>query len=445
MTTVTPTSALPGESLPRWDVSKIFSSLEGNDYRAAFSELEAALADFEAFCDVNGIRRLSDPVDLLNSDAMLRLRDVLTTALQQANNMARQYETLEAFIYAFYSTNSYDAIAGRETSRLEVLETRRQQLAVRLKGWIGSLGDILDELIPGEPVLAEHAFFLRDTAEQSRFLMSEPLEALASELALDGGSAFSKLQGNVTSQLKVSWEQNGRVEALPITVIRNLSFDHDPAVRKRAYEAELQGWASIRTTVAACLNGVKGTAATLAKRRGWPSVLDAALEQNRIDRPTLDALLGTIREAFPLFRRYLRAKAQKLGQSQLAWWDLFAPVGAAQRVFTWPEATNFIVEKFGSFSGELGAFAQRSFDESWIDAEPRDGKRGGAFCMPVVGADESRVLMNFDGSFEQVSTLAHELGHAYHNECQSGLPPLRRGAPSTLAETASIFCETLIA
>src|SRR5690606_6853320 len=108
-------------------------------------------------------------------------------------------------------------------------------------------------------------------------------------------------------------------------------------------------------------------------------------------------------------------------------------------------ARDFIAEKFGQFTPELGQFAATAFDQRWIDGEPRDGKRGGAYCMEVLGTEESRILANFDGSFDQVSTLAHELGHAYHNHCQRGLEPLRRGAPSTLAETASIFCETLVA
>ncbi len=174
-------------------------------------------------------------------------------------------------------------------------------------------------------------------------------------------------------------------------------------------------------------------------------MLDAALADNHIDRATLEAMLGAIRESLPMFRRYLEAKARKLGRPQLRWWDLFAPLGGAHHTFSWAEARTFIVEKFSTFSGELGQFAARAFDEQWIDADPRDGKRGGAFCMEVLGVEESRILANFDGSFEQLTTLAHELGHAWHNECQRGLEPLVRSAPSTLAETASIFCETLVA
>jgi pepF/M3 family oligoendopeptidase len=430
----------PSEALPRWDVSNIYSSLTGEDYRAAVTRLDADLTAAEQFFDQQKIRRLPKPPPKASG----ALAGRLASALKRMSDLTRLAETLGSFVSAYLTTDSYDAAAARETSRLELLDTRRRQLGVRLVGWIGSLDALLPELIPQKPLLGEHAFFLRHSARESRYLMSEELEALAADLCVDGGLAFGKLQGTVTSQLKVPFARNGAVEELPITVIRNLSYDADRETRQRAYQAEVQGWHSIRATVAACLNGVKGTAITLARRRGRASVLDAALEDNRIDRATLDALLGAIRESFPVFRRYLASKARKLGLDRLAWWDLFAPLGA-HRAMDWTEAREFILDKFGGFSPGMGDFARRAFDQNWIDAGPRDGKRGGAFCMPVLGVDESRVLMNFDGSFEQVSTLAHELGHGYHNDCQSGLPPLLRGAPSTLAETASIFCETLSA
>ncbi|MGE0605625.1 MAG: M3 family oligoendopeptidase [Pirellulales bacterium] len=427
--------------LPCWNLSNIYSSVEAADYATAFSQLAGNINAAEKRFDELGVRRL----DACPESADQPLANRVAEIVDRLNGLARLYETMDAFVHGLVTTNSYDAAAAREQSKLELLEVRRQQLDVRFKGWIGSLGPLLEGLIPLHHSLAEHAFYLRDTARQSQFLMSAELEALAAELCISGGGAFGKLQGTVTSQLKVAFARDGQnVEELPITVVRNLCFDADPALRERAYRAEVAGWHGIRATVAACINGVKGTAVTLARRRGRASVLDVALDDNRIDRPTLDALLGSIREYFPMFRRYLRSKASKLGKQQLAWWDIFAPVGA-HMTMSWPQAEAFIVERFGQFSQRLGDYARRSFDEAWIDAGPRDGKRGGAFCMPIVGRDESRVLMNYDGSFDQVSTLAHELGHGFHNDCQSGLPPLRRGAPSTLAETASIFCETLSA
>lgn len=423
--------------LPRWNLTPIFPSLESDEYRAGRIAYEERLAALEMLFEENQISQREISI----SETPAALGDLLAKILAASNELLLRGETLGAFLHALITTDSYNAAAAKENSALELLGTRRQQLEVRFKGWLGSLAPLLPDLIKHNPSLAEHRFFLTFTAEQSKYLMSEPLEALAAELALDAGTAWGRLQGTVTSQLTVNFD--GR--ELPISMVRNLSFDADPAVRERAYHVENAGWKSIRATVAACLNGVKGTALTINKQRGRASVLDLSLEQNRIDRATLDALLGSIREFLPEFRRYFMAKAKKLGKPVLPWWDLFAPIGHAERRFTWGEAREFIAEKFSKFSAELGAFAERNFHECWIDAEPRAGKRGGAYCMSVPGIDESRILANYDGSFEQLMTLAHELGHAWHNECQRGLPMLRRGSPSTLAETASIFCETLVA
>jgi pepF/M3 family oligoendopeptidase len=183
---------------------------------------------------------------------------------------------------------------------------------------------------------------------------------------------------------------------------------------------------------------------TLYKRRGRTDPLHATLDQARIDRETLETLLGVMRESFPMFRRYWHSKAERLGKPALAWWDLWAPVGRAERRYKWDEARDFILGQFATFSEPLADLARRAYDNRWIDAEPRDGKRGGAFCMRVLGVEESRVMCNFDGSLDQLTTIAHELGHAYHNETHKGKTPLQRRTPMTLAETASIMCETII-
>jgi pepF/M3 family oligoendopeptidase len=195
------------------------------------------------------------------------------------------------------------------------------------------------------------------------------------------------------------------------------------------------------------MNGVKGEAITLNKKRGREDAIHASIDNSRMDRATLNAMLGAMKDSFPMFEKYFKHKARLIGKEKLAWWDISAPMGKTDKVYSFEEARDFIVEIFNKFSPELGAFAQRAFDNNWIDAEQRDGKRGGAFCMGVSGVKESRILSNFDGSFDQVSTLAHELGHAFHNECayQAGKTELQQSTPMTLAETASIMCETIIA
>jgi oligoendopeptidase F len=154
-------------------------------------------------------------------------------------------------------------------------------------------------------------------------------------------------------------------------------------------------------------------------------------------------MLTAARESFPDFRRYLRAKARMLGLPRLAWYDLFAPVTAGEKTWEYEDGAAFIVEQFDTFSSRLSNFAARAFREHWIDAEPREGKQDGAYCTPL-RKDESRVFANYKASFDGVSTLAHELGHGYHNLNLSKRTMLQRSTPMALAETASIFCETII-
>jgi pepF/M3 family oligoendopeptidase len=208
----------------------------------------------------------------------------------------------------------------------------------------------------------------------------------------------------------------------------------------------LEAWKSVEEPLAAAMNGIKGTVNTLNHHRGRKDALHSALDAARIDRETLNTLLEAMQSSLPMFQEYFKAKAKKLNLDQLTWWDLFAPIGSHERNYTFEEAQEFILENFASFSPELADFARRAFEQKWIDAEQRVGKRGGAFCMSVPGVAESRVLCNFDGSLDQVSTIAHELGHAFHNDCmfKAGKTELQRSTPMTLAETASILCETIV-
>jgi pepF/M3 family oligoendopeptidase len=273
--------------------------------------------------------------------------------------------------------------------------------------------------------------------------MSPAEEALATELNLTGGSAWSRLHSDSTSQLTVPVELAEGTRELPMSAVRNLAYDANRDVRRRGYEAELAGWARAAVPLAAALNSIKGQVNTLSRHRGWESPLDEAIFDASIDRQTLDAMMTAAHESFPDFRRYLRAKARALGIERLAWYDIFAPVGGSGKAWTFDDAREFVIEQFGAYSQRLSDFAARAFGERWIDAEPRPGKVDGAFCMSLRN-DESRVLSNFKPGYPGMSTLAHELGHGYHNMCLSPRTMLQRGTPMTLAETASIFCETIV-
>jgi oligoendopeptidase F len=427
------------QKLPHWDLSNVYSGMEADDFTSDMTQVEADIADLEAFVATHNIGRLDAvPADIDSTASVMGL------LLTRINELSKLSNTLDAYIYSFLTVDSYNKLATKRQSEMEQLQVRLSKQVTRFKAWAGSLGAVLDQLCEKSDVVASHKGTIVDIVDQSRYLMSTELEDLASELQLSGGGSMWKLQGTVTSQKKMPITRDGKTEEMPMTMIRNLASDESEAVRRHAYEMELKGWAEIKEPVAFSMNCVKGASVTLANWRGRDSVLHGALDRNHIDQETLDALLGTIREYFPHFRNYLKSKATKLGKKKLPWWDLFAPVGKVNPTYNWGEARNFILEQFGTFSSELSDFAGTAFDNNWIDAEPRDGKRGGAFCMRVPKVKESRILANFDGSFDGMITLAHELGHGFHNYCQRDLTPLQGGSPMVLAETASIFCETLV-
>jgi pepF/M3 family oligoendopeptidase len=428
--------------LPHWDLSNVYPGLESKEFSDAIAEAKEKLDDLDAYIGQNQISRGgAKPED------SAQLAKIISGYVDRTNDLIRLFGTLESYVHSFVSTDSYNTTAKRIESELEMLGLRLERQAVFFQGWMRTVSQdpkALPAALKHEGSAKEHSFFLKEAAEQSKYLMGEAEETLASELSLSGATAWAKLQGVVSSQVKVPFKQEGKVEDLPITVLINLRSHPDEDVRRRAYEAENEAWEGVKEPLAACLNGVKGSVITLYKRRGRTDPLHQTLDQARIDRETLETLLGAMREAFPMFRRYWHSKAERLGKPALAWWDLWAPVGRMERRYSWAEAREFILGQFGTFSERLAGLAGRAYDERWIDAEPRDGKRGGAFCMRIPGVQESRVMCNFDGSLDQVSTIAHELGHAYHNETQKGKLPLQRRTPMTLAETASIMCETIV-
>jgi pepF/M3 family oligoendopeptidase len=226
----------------------------------------------------------------------------------------------------------------------------------------------------------------------------------------------------------------------------NLRSHPDEDVRRRGYEAENIAWNTLKEPLAAAMNGIKGEVNTLNAHRGRKDALHESIDQSHIDRETLEAMLSAMQDSFPMFRKYFKSKAKRLGKEKLPWWDIYAPVGNSNITYSFEEAREFILEQFGTFSPRLSAFAKHAFDNHWIDAEQRDGKRGGAFCMEVPGVGESRICCNFDGSLDQVSTVAHELGHAFHNDCavKANKTEIQKHTPMTLAETASIMCETIV-
>ena len=301
--------------------------------------------------------------------------------------------------------------------------------------------DNLDEIIESDSLLKEYEFMLKEIKESSIHLLSEQEEELAAQLNQSGGSLFSKLQNDLTSTVEV--EYDGTI--INLAKVRNLAYEGNPEVRKNAYEAELATYKKIDKATAFALNGVKKHVVTMAKKRKYSSPLEETLKQCRINKDVLDALIKAMTDSLPDFRKYLKRKAEMLNHKNgLPFYDLFAPMGKSDSKYTIDEAKAFIYKNFKTFSDDLADLAKRAFEENWIDWLPRQGKRGGAFCSRIFPLKESRVMTNYDGSIGDISTVAHELGHAYHNSIVFNERILNSSYPMPIAETASILCETIV-
>jgi oligoendopeptidase F len=418
-------------ALPRWDLSDLFPSLDSREFAASTEALGADLARLTALYDRHDVR--TGPAAAPTPGDVVAFDEVVTAT----NSLLESVRTLAAYVGGLVATDAGDDRAATVQSRLQAELAGLQKLTTRFEAWVARFG--ADALIEATPVAADHAYALEQADRSAAHQMPEGEESLYAELRLTGATAWNKLHGDVTSRL--TGQLDG--QTLPITVIRGLATDADAGVRERAFHAELAAWESVAVTLAAALNAIKGEANTVNRRRGWADSLEPALHANSVERPALAAMQEAAVASFGDFRRFLLAKSRLLGHSgALPWWDLFAPVPGEPGV-SWNEATGAVEQAFGSYSSQLAGLAHRALSERWVDAEPREGKRGGAFCMSVRGA-ESRVLLNFDGSFDSVQTLAHELGHAYHNANLAGRTAMQRRTPMAMAETASIFCETIM-
>ena len=422
--------------LPHWDFSTVFPGLESSEFAAGFQAAVDAIASMVTLFDENGINRLDTAVSV--DDNLVALFE---TIINRFNAIDEQIHILQAYLYGFLTTDSRNTEAQARHSQLLPHLSRLTLLNTRLTAWIGSLD--VELLLEASTVAQQHEYMLKKSRQEALHLMVPDQEDLAAELALTGGSSWYRLFSNYTSQITVDIQRDGETQALPLTAAQNLAFEQDRALRAQAHQAVLDALADAAVPIAACLNSIKGETLTLTQRRGWDSPLDMVLFQNAIDRPTLDAMMTATRNAFPDFQRYLKARARALELPKLAWYDRLVPLGKGEQSWAYTDATEFVLTQFGTYSPKMSHLAERAFKENWIDAEPRDGKRGGAFCMGLRG-EESRILTNYEVGFSGVSTLAHELGHAYHNLCLAERTPMQRELPMTLAETASTFCQKIV-
>jgi len=408
-----------------WNLDPMY---KGFDDPAFEADLTAAKAKLDTFEILMAQMSAMDPAQGLREGITMQeeISDLLGKMVNYA--MLRQ------------SANTKDTEAGSNVGRVLAMYSRIAAPAAAFQNWAAKLPNLM-ELVMADEKLKNYEFLFRNMQENVRYLLPGQGEEIMARMQLTGSNAWSDLQGYLTSTVPVSY--NGGTTNL--SAIRNLAHDADPAVRKAAYEAELQCYDRIKDAVAFSMNSIKLETINECQLRGYESPLDRVLKGSYMKRETLDAMLSAMDEYLPKFWQYLQVKAKALGHEKgLPWYDLFAPMGASSTKFTAESARDFLVQLFREFNPEEADMIAEAFDNAWIDFYPRDGKSGGAFCAGVECLGESRILTNFCGTFSDVVTLAHELGHAYHNLCIRDHLPLNHEYSMPVAETASTFNECVV-
>ena len=411
----------------RWNLDVIYTGFDSPEFRNDMNALKESAAELAAYA--GGLEGADASVALRRGVDLIEKVSELVGKLAGYASLVQSADAKDAQAPSYLGLimSVYSSVAGPQAA---------------LEKFVSDIPEAeLADIMAKDEKLADYAYLVGKIRLDSAHLLDSKCEEIMAKMSLSGGDAWSDLQGYLTSTVAVDY--NGGVTNL--SSIRNLAYDADPEVRRSAYEAELKAYDKIKDAVAFALNSIKLETLTDCELRGYASPLDRTLARSAMKRETLEAMLEAMVEYMPVFRKYLKAKAKALGhEGGLPFYDLFAPMGSSGKTYTAEEARDYLLAIFKRFDSELHDMVKTAFDEEWIDFYPRDGKRGGAFCAGVECIEQSRILTNFDGSFSDVVTLAHELGHAFHNLCIKDHRPLNHDYSMPVAETASTFNECIV-
>ena len=417
---------------PRWELESIFEGgCAGPQVLAALEQIKKQHVE------------LAKAAGDLAAPTAEALEDRWPSALLELETSDDLLGQLYTFAMCCASEDVANTDARALLAALSEVLSARAQIDVPLRAKLGAASDSGIESLIARAELAHMETYIRELREEADISMRPDLENLHEELAIDGFHAWSRLYDDVSGALSVQIDRGEGEESLSTEQAKQLLDSPDPELRARVAKAINVAWASQRDVFAAALNHINGYRKTLYARRGVDE-LEIPLRKNRISRDSLLTMFDVIAAFRPTMARFLEAKAKALRLPKLNHYDLSVSLGEAGGTVTYEEAQDFIAEHFYGFSDDLGDFARHAFKSEWIEVEDRPGKRQGGFCTNVPLNHESRIFMTFGGKPTATQTLAHELGHAYHNWVLRDLPRRQCDFPSTLAETASTFAESII-
>ena len=414
-----------------WNLDILYTSFTSEKFRGDMELLNQQIANLNEWA----VKNLKD-----SNRATFKIEEFL----KFYNEYKSLYSCLSLYAYLILSSDSSNVEAMDVLDDMDEKDASVIETFISFNRWLNYFNNI-DELIDTSPYLIEHRFYLKELLLQSKYLLSEDEEVLMAKMQSTGSKAWQRLYMELTSTIEMDIDIEGESMKMSFSELRNMAYEKSEYLRKAAYYAEADACKSISKASAACLNGISGEAITIYDMRGYKSPLEKVLMASKMDYETLNTMFSAIKESLPIFHKYYHKKAQILGHKvNLPFYDIFAPVGDVNTKISYLDARDLIVSSFKTFSEELADFAKKAFDDRWIDAEPRTGKGIYGLCVDIFPIKESRIMANFTGNFSDIGVLAHEIGHAYHSYCLRNEKMLNTDYSAPIAETASIFCETIV-
>ena len=368
-------------------------------------------------------------------------RDGLLAAMRELGEIQESIGRAGTYAGLRFSCDTADPENGALMQEVQERATEIETTLLFFELEWAALPDEQVERLLEDERLSFCAHYLRNARRYRDHLLSEPEEKILAEKAVTGASAWSRLFDELTSAIEVKLD-GGEAVALDVALSRLALPDRD--LRRMTAEAVTEALAPGLRTRAFLFNTLLADKAVDDRLRRYPSWLAARNLSNEASDESVQALIAAVRGRYELPRRWYRLKAKLLGVERLADYDRMASVTQDEQTYSFAQARELVLDCYSSFSAELGAVAKRFFDEHYIDAPVRPAKRGGAFCASAVPSVHPYVMLNYTSRRRDVLTLAHELGHGVHFALAAQQGVFHQGTPLTLAETASVFGETIV-
>jgi oligoendopeptidase F len=421
-----PTPATPD----RWSLKSWFSGFGKPDY----TDFKAAL--------VRDIEEMKARTSALGSDTA----EIVKT-INAIESLGDRLGHLSAYLGCLSADDANDEAVKADEAWLSTLEAESTKLMASLRSTLASLSDDVFAAMLKDASLKNAGHAVKRLRYEGQHQMSAEMESLAADLNVNGLHAWGRLYDTLTGKMEFQMTfPDGHKEVVPMSRRRALMSEPDRKLREAAFHDGQKPWNDHAVTLAAALNGIAGTRHSLYGRRSIPHFLDTPLFDGAMSRKSLDAMLEAIHTHIELPRRALRKAAKLQGTPALHYFDLEAPQIAApeEKALDWDEACKTVDQAFSAAYPRLGAYFREMLANRWIEAQPRAGKRPGAFCTGSQFKHEERVYMTFHETVHDMVTLAHEVGHAWHSCVLRPARSFAANYPMTLAETASNFGEMIL-